>query len=151
MAAVAKTVEKIVAPTAQGLGIEIWDTEYKKEGGTYVLRIYIDKKEGITIEDCENFSRAIDPILDETDPVPDSYVLEVSSAGLDRMLTKAEHFEKYIGTSVDVTLYKAEDGKKTVTGILVSRDDEKLTVSEDNKEIIFDNKNVASVRLTVIF
>ena len=83
--------------------------------------------------------------------MPDSYVLEVSSAGLDRMLTKAEHFEKYIGTSVDVTLYKAEDGKKTVTGILVSRDDEKLTVSEDNKEIIFDNKNVASVRLTVIF
>lgn len=150
MASVAKRVEEIVTPIANELGLTIWDVEYKKEGGTYVLRIYIDR-ENISIDDCENFSRAIDSILDEEDPVPDSYVLEVSSAGMDRALTRQIHFDEYVGSDVDIVLYKAVDGEKSFTAKLISRDSEKIIVEKDNKEIILSNRDVASVKLTVIF
>lgn len=151
MASVAKTVEALALPIAGQLGLEIWNVEYKKEGGMYILRIYIDKQgENVSINDCTAFSQAIDPVLDEADPIQDSYYLEVSSAGLDRELSRPEHFERYIGSSVDVKLYKVIDGNKAYTGNLVANTDETVTINTEEKEYTFDKKDVATVRLTVI-
>ena len=94
---VALHVRELVAPTADELGLKLWDVEYVKEGADYVLRITIDSDEGITIDDCERFHRAIDPVIDEDDPIENSYKLEVSSPGVERVLTRPEHFEAMKG------------------------------------------------------
>ena len=93
---VALHVRELVAPTADELGLKLWDVEYVKEGADYVLRITIDSDEGITIDDCERFHRAIDPVIDEDDPIENSYKLEVSSPGVERVLTRPEHFEEFL-------------------------------------------------------
>ncbi len=115
---VASRVREIVAPTAEEQGLRLWDVEYVKEGADMYLRITIDRDEGITIDDCERFHRAIDPILDEADPIEGPYILEVSSPGVERTLTRPEHFEAMRGEEVEVRLFAAMDGKKSFTGTL---------------------------------
>ena len=92
-------VWEIAAPVAEQLGLSIWDIRFQKEGVSWYLRIYIDKEGGVGITDCENFSRAVDGPLDEADPIEQSYYLEVSSPGVERQLTRDEHFKKYIGST----------------------------------------------------
>ena len=99
-------------PVAKAHGCELWDVEYVKEAGGWFLRIYIDKEDGVSITDCEAVSRALDPVLDERDPIPDSYTFEVSSAGAERTLKRPSDFERFMGHLVEVKLYKARDNRK---------------------------------------
>ena len=118
-----------------------------KEAGEWYLRLYIDKEGGVSINDCEAVSRPVSDLLDEADPIPDSYLFEVSSAGLDRALKKPEHFEKCMGQQVDVRLYRPQDGQKEFTGALTGYQDGDVLV--DGRR--FEKKDVAQVRLHVTF
>ena len=122
-----------------------------KEAGQRYLRLYIDKAEGISIEDCELISRAVDPLLDEADPIPESYTFEVSSAGAERTLKRPSDFERFIGSQVEVKLYNMKDGRKEYVGILAAYADGDVTVEQSGKTYTFNKSEVANVRLRVSF
>ena len=124
---------------------------YLKEAGEWYLRVYIDKLEGgIFINDCEAFSREMDPILDEADPIDGSYVFEVSSAGAERQLKRPSDFERFMGSNVEVKLYKAVEGRKSYQGSLSAYEDGKVSVDVGGIEMSFEKELVASVRLRVV-
>jgi len=125
------TVWDAALPLAEELGLILWDVQYVKEGASYFLRIIIDKEEGVDINSCEAMSRAIDPVLDEIDPIEESYYLEVWSAGLDRHLTRDFHFEKNIGKPITVGLFKAEDGNKEPVMTLKAYDSKTITAEDE--------------------
>ncbi|NDO45799.1 ribosome maturation factor RimP [Clostridium sp. MD294] len=142
----------ILEPILEEKALELADLEFVKEGPNWYLRVYIDKDGGVTIEDCENVSRILEKKLDETDPIEQAYILEVSSPGIDRPLKKPEHFEKYIGEIIDIKLYKPLEGKKEYQGELKQFNDGVITIIEENgTEKQFVQKETASVRLAVIF
>lgn len=147
MAKVTDTVAQLALPFVQEAGCSLWDVEYVKEAGSWFLRIYIDKEEGVSIQDCEAVSRPLSDALDEADPIEGSYVLEVSSAGADRVLKKEEHFQQFVGTEVEVRLYRPRDGKKEFVGDLVSWEDGNVTLAMAGEQVLFEKKEVAQVRL----
>ncbi len=118
MAGIAERVFDLVKGTVESCGVELWDVRFVKEGDSHYLRIFIDKQSGVSINDCADVSHAVDPILDEADPIDKSYYLEVCSPGIERELTRTEHFEKSIGKTVTVKLFKSIDGAKEFTGVL---------------------------------
>ena len=118
---VAETVRALAEPLAEEIGCWIWDVEYVKEGARRVLRITIDSEEGVDINQCEALHRAIDPLLDEADPIEEAYYLEVSSPGVERELRTDEHLEACEGWNVEVKLYAPMDGQKLFRGVLLSR------------------------------
>ncbi|MBQ2729291.1 MAG: ribosome maturation factor RimP [Clostridia bacterium] len=142
---IAGTVRDLVAPVAESFGFMLWDVEYLKEGADMILRITIDKPEGIDIEDCEKMARAIDPIIDEADPIEVSYKMEVSSPGIERVLSRPEHFTSCIGEKVEVKLYAPVDGKKQLVGILSAADEKTVTVTVDEADITLEKSAVAKV------
>ncbi len=144
---IAQRVYDLALPLAQEQGIEIWDVTYTKEAGEWYLRVYIDKPDGVGISDCERFSRAFDPILDEADPIEGSYTFEVSSAGAERELKRPEHFQRFLGSNVEVRLYKAADGSKTWTGTLTAYADGGVTILSAGTERTFDKAAIAQVRV----
>ena len=146
---IAGIVTELARPVAERQGVEIWDVDYVKEGGAWVLRVYIDKAEGIGIDDCERFSRELDPILDEADPIEDSYTFEVSSAGAERELKRPSDFERFLGHKVEVRLYRSVDGGKEHIGLLQSYDNGDVSLLKGNKTFVFPKDNVALVRLRV--
>lgn len=147
-----KKVLAILEPILEEKALELADLEFVKEGPNWYLRVYIDKDGGVTIEDCENVSRILEKKLDETDPIEQAYILEVSSPGIDRPLKKPEHFEKYIGEIIDIKLYKPLEGKKEYQGELKQFDNGVITIiEEDGTEKQFIQKETASIRLAVIF
>ena len=140
-----KKVLEIAEPIILEKGLELADLEFVKEGPNWYLRVYIDKDGGVTIEDCENVSRILEKKLDETDPIEQAYILEVSSPGIDRPLKKPEHFEKYIGEIIDIKLYKPLEGKKEYQGELKQFDNGVITIiEEDGTEKQFVQKETAS-------
>ncbi|RRD94041.1 ribosome maturation factor RimP [Clostridiales bacterium COT073_COT-073] len=139
----------MLEPIMQAHQYELVDVEYVKESGQWYLRVYADKEGGITINDCEVISRALEVKLDEADPIAEPYVLEVSSPGLDRVLKKDKDFERYLGYSVDVKLYQAINKKKEFTGELISYNADRITIEADGQEMNFERDKVAVVRLTV--
>ncbi|MBQ7128728.1 MAG: ribosome maturation factor RimP [Clostridia bacterium] len=140
-------VFEIVEPYAKELGLDIWDIRYLKEGASYFLRIFIDKPEGITIDDCENLSRAIDEPLDEADPIKEAYFLEVSSPGLGRELLKPEHFERYIGEKIKAKLYKSIDGQKELGGILVDYEKGNVIIECNSKRTVLEKGDYSKINL----
>ena len=144
---IAQRVWDLAAPVAAAQGVELWDVTYTKEAGQWFLRVYIDKADGVGINDCEAFSRAFDPILDETDPIEGSYTFEVSSAGAERELKRPEHFARFLGETVEVKLYKAVNGSKTCAGKLLSYADGDVTVETADGPRTFEKAAVAAVRL----
>lgn len=151
-----KKVLPLLEPIVQERGVELVDLEFVKEGANWYLRAYIDKEGGIDIEDCRWVSRALEEKLDETDPIEQAYILEVSSPGIDRPLKKDSDFEKYKGRIIDVKLYKPFEGSKQFQGVLLSLEDGVISIEtsaedEENKVYAFTQKDVASVRLAVIF
>ena len=142
---IAGTVRDLVSPVADSFGFMLWDVEYVKEGADMILRITIDKPEGIDIEDCEKMARAIDPIIDEADPIEVSYKMEVSSPGIERVLSRHEHFEACMGEKVEVKLYAPVDGKKQIVGILSGADEKTVSVNVDEAEIVLEKSSVAKV------
>lgn len=145
---VVSRVEKIAVPIAEKLGLLIWDIEFVKEGSTYFLRFYIDREGGVGIDDCEAFSRAIDPELDKADPVEQSYCLEVSSPGIERELKKDWHFQKYIGANIKVRLIRPDEkGRRDLEGKLAAFDGEYITVDVSGETLLFKRSETAFVRL----
>ncbi len=151
MSKITAAVLALAQPVAESQGIEIWDIEFVKEAGTRFLRIYIDKTEGVTIQDCETFSRALDPILDEADPIPESYTFEVSSAGAERVLKRPGDFDRFLGSDVCVKLYQAVDGSKQFVGKLQGYEDGNVTILLNEKPRTFEKATVAQVRLHITF
>ena len=141
-----KNVWDLALPVVERAGLELWDVEYVTEGGQRYLRLYLDGPEGVDLDACEAVSRAMDPILDEADPVPDSYIFEVSSAGCERALKRPSDFERFLGAYVEVKLYSAFDGAKAWTGTLLGYDDGAVTI-DSGGERRFEKKQIASVRL----
>ncbi len=129
---VADTVFDIISPIADEQELVIWDIEYVREGGRYVLRITIDREDGVDIDHCERFHRAIDPVLDAADPIADAYVLEVSSPGIERELKNDFHLSACEGWSVEVRLYAPVDGSKLYRGVLLPCDDGEITIGLGN-------------------
>ncbi len=123
---IAEKVAELIAPTVTGLGYELWDVVYEKEGPQYYLRVTIDKFEGITIDDCERVHRAIDPLLDLADPIENAYNLEVSSPGIERELRLPRHIREFTGTGerVELRFFAPQDGKKSLTGTIEAYDEE---------------------------
>lgn len=147
---VVNAVWELVAPIANNLGLEIWDIKFLKEGVNYYLRIFIDSENGITIDDCENMSRAIDKPLDELDPISQNYCLEVCSPGINRELTREEHLKKSIGQKIIVRLIRPlNDGTKQLNAVLTSFNKDELMVSfGDNEEnLCISRKNIAFIKL----
>lgn len=134
-------------PVVEGLGCALWDVEYVREGGEWFLRLYIDKEGGVGIDDCEAVSRAVDPILDQEDPIPGSYHFEVSSAGLERPLRRPEHFAWAAGKTVAVRLYRPRGGVKEWTGVLRGYEDGKIVLDTAGGETAFEKDEVALARL----
>ena len=143
---VALHVRELVAPTADELGLKLWAVEYVKEGADDVLRITIDSDEGITIDDCERFHRAIDPVIDEDDPIENSYKLEVSSPGVERVLTRPEHFEAMKGAEVEIRLFSAVNGSKIHRGILKGYSDGDVIAEENGEDTVFPKAAVSQVQ-----
>ena len=144
---VAAKVRELAEPLAKELGLSVWDVQYNKEGAEWVLRIYIDKEGGVGIDDCVDMSHAIDPVLDREDPVPQEYVLEVSSPGLNRKLTRPEHFQAYLEEPVRARLIRPlEDGTKELEGLLMEADDDRLEILLDEEtSVTLDQKELAWV------
>ena len=118
MANIPERVTALIQSTVEAQGVSLWDVRFVKEGAAYYLRVFIDKPEGISIDDCTNVSHAIDPLLDEADPIDGSYYLEVCSPGIDRELTKPAHYRAACGKTVSIRLFQAVDGQKEWRGIL---------------------------------
>ena len=151
MAKVTDAVAQLALPFVEAAGCTLWDVEYVKEAGEWFLRVYIDKADGVSIEDCEAVSRPLSDKLDEADPIEGSYTFEVSSAGADRPLKKPAHFRQFLGSEVDVRLYRPLDGRKEYTGVLKDYADGDVTIELGGAPRTFAKKDVAQVRLTVRF
>ncbi len=148
---VTELVESFARPIVESLGCELWDVEYVREGSEYFLRLYLDKEGGVDISDCEAVSRAVDPILDEKDPIPGSYHFEVCSAGLERTLKRPGDFQRFLGSPITVKLYRPRDGLKEIPCVLRGYEDGRLTVEAGKNTITFEKSEVALVRLRVEF
>ena len=147
MTRIADIVEEPARLAARESGCALWDIEYVKEGGRWYLRIYIEREGGVSTEHCEKVSRAVEKLLDEKDPVKDPYVLEVSSAGLERPLKRPWHFEQSIGKEIEVSFYTPVDGSKTLKGTLTAFDGTAVTVDEK----ILNMKDIAKAKLVFNF
>lgn len=145
MSKISEKVEALAKPIVEEAGCELWAVEYVKEAGSWYLRVLIDKEGGVGIADCEAISRRLDPILDEADPIPDSYVFEVGSAGAERELKRPSDFERFIGAEVEVKLYQAVNDKKSLAGTLEAYEDGDITVSG----MLLKKEQIAQVKLRV--
>ena len=143
--------EELLLPIAEANGVSIYDVEYVKEGSDYYLRAYIDKPEGVNIQDCENVSRALSDELDRVDFIPDAYILEVSSPGLGRTLKKDKHLQAGIGEEVEIKLYKPLDNCKDFSGILESFDADTVVIREGDQPRSFQRTDIALIRLALDF
>ena len=141
----------LLEPLVTEAGYKCKDVTFEKSGKNWVLTVYIDNDEGISLEDCETVSQILSPFLDETDPIEPSYLLEVSSPGIDRPLKTDEDLEENIGEIVDVKLYSKVDGQKTYQGNLESFDSDTITIETDKKKISFNKDNISKISPAVIF
>ena len=144
-----ETVREAILPTVTELGYRIWDVTYAKVGADYHLEITIDSDDGINIDDCEKVHRAIDPILDEIDPIEGFYYLDVSSPGIERELRTDEHIALSIGVKVEAKLFVAKDGRKSIVGNLVSFEDGVVTVNDGVADISLTRAEIS--KLTTVF
>lgn len=141
-------VEEIITPFAKELGLEIWDVRFAKEGSEWYLRIFIDKEDGVSIDDCVDLTHAISTPLDEADPISQAYTLEVSSPGVERELTKKEHFEKYIGAPIFLRTIRAIDGVRDFKGTLDAFENNQITVIKpDGEQLCVEKKETVFVKL----
>ncbi len=143
-----QTVIALAEPVAASEGAYLYDVEFLKEGGIWFLRVYVDKEEGgISLDDCEAISRKLSEALDEKDPISQNYYLEVASPGIERKLKTAEHFNRYLGETVDVGLYKAVNGSKTLTGELLSYDGASIGIRVGDEDVTLSLKETTMVHL----
>ena len=147
MSKITDKVTELAGPIVEEEGCSLWDVEYVREAGSRYLRIYIDKPGGVDIADCERISRRLDPVLDEVDPIPESYIFEVGSAGIERELKRPSDFEAFLGSEVEVKLYQPVEGQKAFIGKLVSHEDGITEIDVKGKRYRFNRQQTAQVRL----
>ena len=143
--------EELVTPLIEQNNFELVDIEYVKEGSNWYLRVYIDKPDGINVDDCELISRALSDKLDEEDFIDDAYILEVSSPGLGRPLKKDKDFERSLGEDVEIKPYRMKDGTKDYRGFLKSYNKEEIVIEDNDEEITSKRSEIALVRLALDF
>lgn len=149
---VTEIVEELVTPITDEFGLELVDVEYKKEGGNWFLRVFIDRPEGgVDIEDCGRVSERLSDKLDEVDPIPTSYYLEVSSPGAERPLKKRLDYQRAVGKSIYISTYEPIEGSKTFEGILAAVDEEEIRITFANKEVTIPFEKIASAHLLIEF
>ena len=141
-------IAELARPIVEEEGCSLWDVEYVREGGSWYLRLLIDKDGGLGIDDCERISRRMDPILDEEDPIPDSYVFEVGSAGAERELKRPPDFQQFLGHEVEVRLYQPLEGRKAYVGTLEAYDNGTVTILSGQPRT-FAPAQIAQVRLHI--
>ena len=147
MANIEEKVENLLEPIIEKIGYELYDVEYAKEGKNYFLRIFIDNKKGIDLNDCEKVNDAITEILDQEDYIKEQYFLEVSSPGIERILRKDKHLEQNIGEQINIKLFKKdENGSKEYIGNLKQFDEQNIIVNQEEKEIKIERKNIAQIK-----
>ena len=149
MSKITDKVFELSKPVVEEAGCTLWDVEYVREAGTWFLRVYIDKEGGVSISDCETISRILDPMLDEADPIPDSYVFEVGSAGAERELKRPSDFQQFMGKEVEVRLYQPMNGQKAFVGNLEGYEDGNVTLLVGSKTMSFTKSQTALVKLHV--
>ena len=148
---IAGVVTDLVSPVADEMGIILWDVEYVKEGSKKILRITIDSEEGIDINTCEKFHRTIDPMLDEADPIEESYYLEVTSPGIEREIKTDAHIEMCRGEKVEVKLYAPKNNSKLYTGTLLGTNDGKVVIEFNGENIEFEKNEIAKMQTVFEF
>ena len=148
MANSAERVYELIKDAVEAEGVRLWDVRFLKEGASWYLRVFIDKPEGISIDDCTNVSHAIDPIIDEADPIDVSYYLEVCPPGIERELTRSRHYEESLGKQVRLKLYRAYDGKKEITGTLENVTEENVTLVTEGNALTVERKNISKANLS---
>lgn len=148
---VTEIVAEFARPVVESYGCTLWDVEYVREGADYFLRLYIDREGGVDISHCEAISRAVDPILDEKDPIAGSYHFEVCSAGLERVLKRPGDFAQFIGSPIQIKLYRPRNGLKELPGVLLGYEEGRVTAQCGKETITFEKSEVAQVRLRVEF
>lgn len=151
MSKITDVVTKLAQPVVEANGCELWDVEYVREAGGWFLRLFIDKEGGVGISDCEAISRAMDPILDEADPIPTSYVFEVGSAGAERELKRPSDFDRFMGHEVELRLYQPVNGSKVYVGQLEAYDNGDVSIRSGADVLNFAKSQVALVKLHVSF
>ncbi len=138
----------LAEPVAAELGLMLWDVRFVKEGTMWYLRFIIDKEGGVSIDDCVAMSRRMNTILDEADPIAQSYCMEVESPGIERELVRPEHFEAFMGWPVNVRLIRPIDGRREFAGLLTAFADNTVTIEDENgMTYAFPKKETSSVRL----
>ena len=151
MSKITEKISDLARPVIEEEGCSLWDVEYLREAGTWFLRVFIDKDGGVSIDDCERISRRLDPILDEADPIPESYVFEVGSAGAERELKRPSDFAQFLGHDVEVKLYKPFKGSKSFVGKLEAYRSGAVSIGTAAGSIEFTPDQIAMVRLHVTF
>ena len=144
-----ETVREAVLPIAQEMGYRIWDVTYSKVGADYHLEITIDSDNGIDIKDCERFHRAIDPVLDEIDPIEGFYYLDVSSPGIERELRTGEHISRSIGQKVEAKLFAQKDGRRVIVGILSAFQDGNVIITDQSGDVSLKQNEIS--KLTTVY
>lgn len=148
----AQAAERLILPLLQEKSLRLWDVRFEKEGGNWYLRYFIDKDGGVTIQDCEDVSRAVEKLLDEADPIDHAYILEVGSPGIERELTRDWHFAEYAGKTVNIRLIRPVEGLRDFTGELLGISDGVITILLDGDiEMSFIKKETAYIRLYADF
>lgn len=147
MASIEERVESLIKSKVEDLGYELYDVQYSKEGKDYFLRVFIDKQDGIDLEDCEKVSNEINPLLDEADYIKEMYFLEVSSPGIERIIRKEKHFEIASGKEVEIKLFKPIEKQKEFVGILEKWDENIVYLKTDENEIQIERKNISLMKL----
>lgn len=147
MASIEERVESLIKSKVENLGYELYDVQYAKEGKDYFLRIFIDKENGINLEDCEKVSNEINPLLDEADYIKEMYFLEVSSPGVERVLRKEKHFKEALGKEIEVKLFKPLEKQKEYIGILEDWDENMVYLQIEERKIQIERKNISLMKL----
>lgn len=151
MSKITDQVAALAADAVAEQGCELWDVEYVREAGSWYLRLYIDKAEGVNITDCEAISRKVSDLLDEADPIPASYTFEVCSAGIERPLKRPSDFEKFMGADILLKTYSPRNGRKEFPGVLAGYEDGAVTVTVGKETLRFEKQEIALVRLRADF
>lgn len=151
MSKITDQVAALAADAVAAQGCELWDVEYVREAGSWYLRLYIDKAEGVDINDCEAISRKVSDLLDEADPIPASYTFEVCSAGIERPLKRPGDFEKFMGADILLKTYSPRGGRKEFPGVLAGYEDGAVTVTVGKETLRFEKQEIALVRLRADF
>ena len=143
--------ESLLGPIVERVGVSVYDVEYVKEGTDWYLRVYIDKPEGVNINDCVEVNRAFSDVLDEEDFIPDSYTFEVSSPGLGRPLKKEKDYVRNMGKEVEIRTYRAINRSKEFYGLLTAYDKASVTIDSEGEKLTFERADIALIRQAVHF